>query len=656
MSFTTGLSALRANQIALSVVGNNIANASTEGFRRQEVLFVENPHIKVGAFSIGTGVSIGDIRRAGTAALEDSLLKNTSDSSALTTQLRTARQIESLFIPGTGTLHERTEELFINMERLSALPTDATLRSSVVHSAVGVTDEINRVANVLDSMIRDAELEIERTVAEINSKARDIAKLTEQIVTIENTGRDAFGLRNQREVLVRDLAELIDVERRITGDGTETYVMGGGLFAMENGLDQMQLIRNELGQLEVWREGCDEPHKIGGGRLAGLLNQEGVGGLQGLRNNLGEFASALAEHLDAAHAIGVGIGGDFTSLSSARRLDDAAATLASQETISPIDAGSLFVSVTDQATGNKTLTELSIDPQAQSLNDVAAAIDAVNQIAANVDSQGRISIVAEPGFSFDFTGNLQTLPDAAGITGTTRPTMSGRFTGDMNDQYTFRFIGSGTVGVTDGLQVEVLNSDNLTVRVLDVGRDYEPSSELLVGDGVTLSLSSGTVNAADTFTVDLAGQPDEAGILAALGLNTLFVGDTPETISVNPTLIDNPSLFATTINADPSDTYNLHRMIGVRDSRIMRDGTATLEQFLADVVATSGSEVAELSRDIEGHDERRAFLESEFDALTGVDVNEELAKMLQYQRSYQAAARYIASLDDMLQELFAIAR
>lgn len=657
MTYTTGLSALRANQTAMSVVGHNIANVSTKGYRRQDVIFTENPAVDYGGFSIGTGVSIGDIRSISSDALEASLVSNASQGGALATKLDTAKQLESLFLPGTGNIQERTEELFNHMQRLSALPTESTLRSAVVHSASQLSDEINRVINVLDEMQIETDLEIESVIADINAKSSQIAALNAQIVEAENVGKDAYGLRNERDVLVRDLAQLIDVEKTVRADGSERFVMGGGMFAIETGLQDMQLVRNEQGELEVWKEGCDRPHLLGGGKLAGLISQSnGEGGARHLKNQLTEFTAALVRLLDGTHATGIGIGDAMTSLTGGRRMEDVSAAMATQKTITPVNSGSLYININDVSNQETKVVRVDFDPDVHSLEDLAANISGMERLSASVDSLGRIAIVAESGYTFDFTGNLQTKPDTNGISGSTIPTISGRYSGNTNEVLTFQFLGDGIVGVTEGLQVAVIDSNNLTVRVLDVGSDYEPGSKLIAGDGVELALASGTAASGDQFTLDVVATPDETGMLAALGLNTLFIGDDPSTLAVNPVIEANPSRLATTTNGEPSDTRNLHRMLDIRDARVLRDGTVTLEQFLSDLVASVGNEAAELARDVEGQEANYAFLQGELDSVVGVDVNEELAKMLQYQRSYQAAARYLTTIDSMLQELFGIIR
>lgn len=657
MTFATGLSALRANQTALSVTGNNIANATTPGFRRQEVRFVENPQVDFDSFSIGTGVSIGEIRQAGDVVLESAIRNGISGSSQLASKLQTAQNIEHLFLPGTGTIQERTEDLFLKLERLSALPTEATLRSAVVASADSLAKEVSRVSNALEAMSTDSLSAIEDTIRSIDAKASEVADLNLQIWNIENTGRDAFALRNERDLRLTELAEFVDVERRVAADGTETYVMAGGMFDVGAGVSDLEIRVNEAGELEIWKEGCDKPLTGVGGKLGGLVSTTSEpGGVGDVQAKLAEFVSAITYFLDASHATGVGIGGAFKSITSGRPVGDSAAALSEQQTIVPMEAGSLYVSVNDVETGLSTLTSIEIDPAVDTLETFSTKLNGIDHVTATVDGAGKIAIVASPGFTFDFTGNVQTHPDTSALSDQLDVEVFGRYSGDSNEQYQLNFLGAGTIGVTEGLRLEVVDENGLTVGTFDVGRDYEPNSRLALANGVSFSLAPGNVVDTDSFSIDLIARPDEVGVLAALGINTLFVGNSAGTLEVNSLLSDNPSLLATTTNGDPSDTRNLHRMIDARDALVMRDGTITMEQFLADMTAAAGQEVSELELDLHAQEEQQNILQSQLDLTTGVDVNEELAKMLQYQNSYQAAARYITVVDDMLQELFAIVR
>ena len=433
--------------------------------------------------------------------------------------------------------------------------------------------------------------------------------------------------------------------------------MGGGMFDVGFGISDLDIRVNEDGHLEMWKEGCDKPITGVGGKLGGLISTTNEpGGVGDVKAKLDEFVSAITYFVDASHATGVGIGGAFKSITSGRPVGDSAAPLADQQTIVPMEAGTLYISVNDEETGLTTLESVDVDPAVDTLEDFATKVNGIDHLSTTVDGAGKIAIVASPGYTFDFTGNVQTKPDTSALSNQLDVEVFGRFTGDANEQYQLNFLGSGTIGVTEGLRLEAVDQNGLTVGTFDVGRDYEPNSRLALAGGVSLALAPGDVVDTDSFSIDLVARPDEVGVLASLGINTLFVGNSAGTLAVNSLLTENPSLLATTTNGDPSDTRNLHRMIDARDSLVMRDGTITIEQFLADMAASAGQEVSELELDLHAQEEQQNILQSQLDQTTGVDVNEELAKMLQYQNSYQAAARYITVVDDMLQELFAVIR
>ena len=265
---------------------------------------------------------------------------------------------------------------------------------------------------------------------------------------------------------------------------------------------------------------------------------------------------------------------------------------------------------------------------------------------------GKLTILAEPGFAFDFTGSLQAAPDLAGFTGTAVPQISGEYTGAANDQFQLRVVGSGTVGVTPGLSLEVRDSAGQLVTTLDIGQSYEPGSLLAIRDGVQVRLSSGTVNDGDTFVSDLVAQPDTSGLLVALGLNSLFAGSTATDIELNASIAANSQFFSTGITSAASDTVNLNKLIALRDTPLA-DGR-TLEQTYVQLVAGVGVDLQHFSA-LESH---LGLLQEQLDAeragISGVDPNEEMVQLLQFQRSFQAASRYIATLDETLDDLFRI--
>ena len=97
-------------------------------------------------------------------------------------------------------------------------------------------------------------------------------------------------------------------------------------------------------------------------------------------------------------------------------------------------------------------------------------------------------------------------------------------------------------------------------------------------------------------------------------------------------------------------------MLEVRDERFMANGTQTAHEFLTDVITSVGTETADLIHTQENLMVAGDALAAKEQGLSGVDPNEEMVRMLQYQRAFQSVARYIATVEETLDELFNILR
>ena len=242
------------------------------------------------------------------------------------------------------------------------------------------------------------------------------------------------------------------------------------------------------------------------------------------------------------------------------------------------------------------------------------------------------------------------------MTGTSRPEFSGHFHGDAPDDWSVTFSGPGTVGETVGLTATIRNSSGQVIALQNIGAGYEAGTAVEIRDGVALQFGSGTINAADTFSLTLTNNADETGILSALGINSLFSGSEPGLFRVREELRRNPERLATSATGQPGDAINLASMAKLRDLRLDELSGRTFTEEIADITAESGLIVQAAdsrSTQLENYQSR---LQADRDALSGVDINEEMLLMMQGQRAYQAAARFLSVADQMLEELFTIAR
>lgn len=646
LNFSTGLSALTVSQRTMDLIGQNMANINTPGYHRQTALLAAR---SVGSYT-GTGVEITQVRRLRNNLIEDAVTRSTFEIGNMNSQLQVARQLESLFAPGEGSLNNLMERFFNQMEQLSSRPDDIAQRRVVLGGAAGLTSRFNTLSGDMDRLRDGIDSQLRQLVDEVNSLAPQIAKLNEEIYRAEVQGIEANVQRDQRDQLINRVAANLNVQLVETAYGqTNVFaagvplVVGNTTIAIQSGLDSQN-------QSYLSAVGSTQPLQVTGGRAAGLLQSRNQV-LPDYRNRLDTLARTLAQKIDSAHAGGVGMGGPFSFLSGHRTVSLPTVPLSQAGLAMPPSVGSVFITVTDQATGQRTLNEVTIDPNVHSIQDVASRISGVPRLQGVVDPSGSLKIVAQPGYTFEFTGRLPAAPTTSAITGTTVPRLAGTYNGTNNDTLRYTVVGSGTVGVTPNLRLEVRNGAGNVVKTLDIGQGYSPGSELDLGNGLKLTLAAGTANNNDNFTTRVVGQTDTANLLPALGVNSFFTGTTAADLRVRPDLAANPEQMAASRSGQVSDGSNLRRIVSQRDARVLSSGTQTFRQYADGIVGDIGIQV----RDV--NDRQTALeilgdrLEAERQSISGVDSNEELVILLQFQRSFQMAARYISVVDETLSDL-----
>ncbi len=660
LNFSTALSAMRANQAALQTVANNLANSTTPGYHRQEIRLVDRPPVQLAGLYMGQGVDVAEIHRAYNSVTESAITRNISEQAGVNARLGVARELEALMIPGQGNLHDQLEKLFNEIQRLTTSADNNAMRSIVIRTAQNLASSINDLDRQIVTKMEDVDAAILERLNTINTKAAEISDLNVRIQAAEAVAKSPNDLMDRRDMLINELAQIIDVDMDMVSNpnleatsGTPLIRMADGTVGLRKELTQFQTTLDENGNRIICRVGSSHPVEVNKGELGGLLiarNQI----LNGFRDQLKEFSQGLVRAFDTVHATGIGIGGSFESLIGERTVEDVTLTLDKLDTVVPVESGSLYVNVID-ADGNRTLHEVQIDPTVDTVQDVADKISLIDHLQAVVNvPPGQLSVLAEPGYTFDFTGRLPTEVDRSGITGNVVPTISGLYVGSANDELTFEFQGSGTVGVTPGLKMRVTDQNGTLLAELNVGEGYSPGTELALNNGVSVSLSPDTVNAGDTFTTLRVRHPDSTGILAALGLNTLFVGTPGLDLNVRSELLENSDRLATSRSGQPLDVTNAEALLAVRFESFFSDGRATLEENIADMISSTGVEVQELTSTLDNLATVGEALAAEQASHSGVDPNEEAVKMLQYQRAFQATARYIVALDEIMNEVINI--
>lgn len=230
LGLNTGASGLNYYQAALNTTGHNISNASTDGYSRQQVTSQASQAIRLRtAYGMqGTGVTMTGIIQLRNRYYDVKYRNATSRMTEYSAVKEQLSQLESYLneIKTESGYTKLYDELTSSLQDLASSPADATYRTQMIQAADNFTDLINETAVNYQNAQTDINSEIAIHVDTINSISSQIYALNQQIINIETRGGNANDLRDQRELLVDQLSELVNVsvtETPITyGEGFES--------------------------------------------------------------------------------------------------------------------------------------------------------------------------------------------------------------------------------------------------------------------------------------------------------------------------------------------------------------------------------------------------------------------------------------------------
>ncbi len=231
--------------------------------------------------------------------------------------------------------------------------------------------------------------------------------------------------------------------------------------------------------------------------------------------------------------------------------------------------------------------------------------------------------------------------------------VGGAYIGSADDVFTFRPNMDGTIGTTDGLTVDVFDSSGQLITTLDVGDGYQPGTELTIAEGVTIELGLGELSAThnDQFTLEVVADSDTSDFLVAAGINSLFVGSSASDIALRSDIEEDPGRIASSMTASAGDNTLLLQMLDVEESNVAGLGNSSLGQFYGNIVGSLGFQVATTQSALEANDGLIRSLELRRDQISGVNVDEELVDLMQYEQAFAAAAQYITVVNQLGDEL-----
>jgi flagellar hook-associated protein 1 FlgK len=308
--------ALNADQAALSIVANNVANANTTGYTEEKPNWQENSPVSINGVYYGTGVT-----ETGATSVRDRVLLERLDqqqqlASASTSRLSALNTIQALFTPDSGSSSARAGDIgsditsfFNSFSSLEANPTNNALRQQVLSTATTLAGDISNAADGLNSQQRSLDQEAAAVIPQVNALTGAIAQLNAQIQST-SPNADAGALEDQRQQDLSKLSQLIGINQittennglSITTTSGQTLVAEGSNYPITSGMV------NGVTHFFVGTADITAQLASGGGSLSGYLTARD-GDIPGVLASLDQLAFGIATAVDTQNNAGIDLNG-----------------------------------------------------------------------------------------------------------------------------------------------------------------------------------------------------------------------------------------------------------------------------------------------------------------------------------------------------------
>ncbi|KIZ38951.1 MULTISPECIES: flagellar hook-associated protein FlgK [Rhodopseudomonas] len=615
-ALSIAMAGLRANQAAMSLVSSNVANAETPGYIRKSV-----DQVTTNTGSTGSGVNINGVNRELDQYIQAQLRTETSGAAYASLKSDFLKQLQGIYgnPASAGTLEASFNALTTAVQALGTSPDSQSARIGVINAAQALSSQLNSMSNSIQSLRGAAETGISDSVNTANNLMKQIANINNNLQTnpLGGTSTDSStaALLDQRDQYITKLSQLMDIRITTNGANQVTVFTGSGV----------QLVGNEAATLSFNAQGTVTPNTAWNADA----NKSTLGSVKVSYSNGGSIdltssikSGEIAAYLEVR---------DKTMVQAQTQLDQFAASLSSAlsdqtKTGTAVTAGAqsgftldtsamqsgnvMHVTVTDATTG--TQRNISImrvdDPSVLPLTN--AATNDPNDTVVGIDFSNPATVVAQLNAALN-PSNLY-------------------------------FTGSAT-------SINVLNNAGFsTVSAASVTTTLSPSALTSGGPEVALFTDNG-----NAYSGALSASGSQiTGLAQRLSVNTNLVAD-PSRLAVystSPLTASGDSTRADFITKQLTNSkYTYSPQTGVGSSSAPFKGS--LLSYMQQFTSQQGAAAQAASQLSDGQTVVLNTLQKKFNAVSGVNMDDEMAHLLSLQNAYSANARVMSTVNDMYKTL-----
>jgi flagellar hook-associated protein 1 FlgK len=613
-----GSSALNAASIQLQTTGQNIANASTPGYVRREAMLQEAGNNGLSGF-IGQGVNVAQIQRVYDEFLVRESNANRSGAAQDTARSDGLNRLDNLFgDPETG-MGAAYVSLVSSFADVTAHPADSSARSAVLAQVSAFASRAAQIDGQMQQLASSAHGQMSTEINKANDTLKSLAALNQRLGNAHASLSTPNNLYDERDKLLGDLNAVMRANATIGANGAVTVASSRGEpLVVGNNFAQLKLVSNELDasklDVQVMRSNGTSvqlaPSELGG-KLAGLA-QFADSDVGEARARLGQITAAVAISFNNRQALGI----DATGTAGQALFG------IGSPTVSPVAAN----------TGNAQITAAITTGSALKASDYSISFDGTQYSLTRLSDSNVQTFASLPQVVDGLTVSLGSGTPAAG------------------DKFLLRAASSYVSGVKSTLTNPSRLATALPVTTVPGSAntgDLSASGLDISAIGANTSQPvSVTFTGTGTFNVTGTGTGNPTGLTYTPGMTLSYNGWSLK-LSGAPKAGDTMQVVATVNPA--GDNRNARAMQSLGDASNV-DGAKVIDRY-ADLVGEVGTRAQ--SAKATGDMSQRLFedAESARTSVSGVNLDEEAARMLEYQQAYQAAAKVIATANQMFQSL-----
>jgi flagellar hook-associated protein 1 FlgK len=610
--FGISVSALQAYQTALTVTSNNIANANTPGYDRESVNLTAAVPQSDGSAPIGAGVQVASITRAYSQLSENQLNTSQSALGQLNSLQTYTGQIDNIVGTSAGGLSTALQNYYNAWSTLANDPTSTAARQALLSQAQSVQSAFSSTNTQLQGLNTSINQGIQGDVTQINSIGTSIAALNQQIVTATANagGQPPNDLIDQRDELVSNLSQLVGISTTTDSTGAVNVFIGNGQSLVLN--DQataLTTVGNQFNasQLEVASSAnptVSISSQITGGDLGGLLASR-TQAVDPAINQLGQIAVGLTQSANAQQNAGMDLNGNLgANLFSVGGPQASASSNNSDNTTAAVS-----ITNVGALTANNYL--LSYQGGAYSLTNAAtgsAVAFTGNGTAGNPITADGLSIVLSgtPANGDQFL--VQPTAQAAGtfavaLSNTSQLAAAGAI------QTSAAGGNTGNATISSGTVVNPASANLLTATTIQF---LSPTTYSVNGAG-SFTYTSGSNIAQNGWQVQISGTP--------------ATGDT----------------FTVQSNAGGTgDNRNALASANLQTQGVLSNGTISVNGAVSALITGIGSQAQQINTAQTAQTAVNTQATASVQSVSGVNLDEEAANLLQWQQAYQASAQALS--------------